>query len=510
MTDVATDSEELLPLKVGELIELLNYRGKPDTEIRFGPEIEVFFGMDTDGTVMPLNADDNFTLRNIYAAHIGAPPDVEGSTCCIEFKDGPMALEDIPARLDILNDNIADLMERAKESNIHGLPFSQAFHITRGQIFENGKPGICLTDMPRYKIVIPAFVKLFNPDDVLYGGTTAGIHGSLMYRNTTEMYDNVRRLYYLSPLISALADNSVAFWQHDMPKKGNLRYALTEASRCNPQTRTGIDPLFFVATGADDFLEKYVSRILHAPMVAYYPKKQDAHHTPPLTPFKNNNYQSFAQLAEQDLNTLTNWRFAASCFWHSAKLPEVPVKCDNGYNARRFENRLWPTGVWQLKPALLTQGLMSTDEQCAAEVDALLEEFGFMKCGPGVDKQSGEYLKAAREASLNAENQGLDFQYGKYNARIFSRKLMEILNAAAARYDLQEHLGAMNHIAQTGRTDRIVLSEFYPTREDVYQLVNYLDPAVFTMGLSMDQLHQQGLLPKIEPGRTNSLEQNYG
>lgn len=525
MTATKGDDVRLVPVSgddpVGVVVDMLNYRGvSPDVPKLFGPEIELFFGAFRDGKLSALSQEESEQLASLYAERKGEPPSREPMTSTFEIAGPPLSFEQvkgfeqIPMGMGRFKGNINLMCECAQELGLSLIPTSHGLHINHSEIItDEGLPGPAVVNMERYQAIVPTTADLFGRDFLHYAGTTAGIHVSTSYNNTQELWDQVRRLYYLSLFFDAIGNNGIPVVDGEGPHvhSSNPRLAIIESRRNDPDTRIGIDPLFLRVRNGEEFLRMYVERILHSPMLAYYPLPKREGDEPKLKLFKGKPL-TFAELEEQGLNTVSNWTLAASFFWHGVKLPELPIECGNGFNARRLENRFWPSGGWQADAAIAIQALMTIDEQCGRDIDKLLEKFGFSWRGPAGDPEGAEEFDKAREEALKFHNPGVNFMFGRYPMWVFARNFMGIMKDSLKRRAVKKELNFMHeafkrmleplfYIGEYWQTDAVIFRHLCSTNGEidpakVRHFIQEADPEILMgSGMCLAQLYAEGLLP---------------
>lgn len=512
MTETSGKHVELIASDVDVIFNALNYAGCGDeTPILFGPECEFFVCKPQGGTIVPIDVSEAESFIALFQEKTGKYLHQELIASHFELNAGPMELETFRDKVTDYFQSVRDIYRIADEAGYRIIPSSHAPHIRGVEDVLN-----MMTDRERIRIMVPAVRQYLGDDTIKFGNLTAGIHVSSAYRNMEQFYEDLRRSYYLSPFIYALSNNGFPF-SNGMTESSDVipRLDAIEIAAQGPHGRTGIDPLFYEAVGGEDFLKRYIDKIISEPLLGY---RKKARGLKEVFTFKDEpglrdiaelgaspeNPVSFRDLQERGLNTIANLQFAASLVWRGVKVQDIPgLNAANGIPVKRLEDRVWNAGTWQIASSLLTRALMRGDEACGREVDGLLEDFGFSPEGPALDPQSGRYLKeSTQQAWQHGGAKGLDFVYGKGTALEFGRRYVVILRKYAEKHGLEDYLAPMEHIVRTNETDGRILTQLCRTPEDAVRFIKTYDvSALPDPKKCYGMLWESGLLPVPAMGR---------
>lgn len=511
-----------IPPNADEAFESLNYKGMgKDAAIVFGPECEFFLCKVENGRMKPISCHEAEDFMQKFEEFSGAPLHQEAIASHFELNSGPMELDNFREKFETYFDSVRKLYQFADRCGYRVIPSSHAPHIEGADDVMDQ-----LVDRRRIQLLVPEGRRYFGDSLLEFANLTAGIHVSMGYKDTDQFYEELRRTYYLSPFIYALSNNGFPFWKGMQDAKGVVpRMAVIEEFNADPHGgRTGVDPLFYDAVDGEDFLKRYIDRMMHSTLVCYYPdkmtdeEKAEGRDEPKLRSTAElgaapNHPTSFALLQQRGLNTLSTLQFAASTWWYGVKVQDIPGLTDkNGIPMKRLEDRIWNAGTWQLPTALLMRALMTLEPDCGREVDNLLAEFGFRPEGPAIHPESAENLKEATANACHSGKNGLDFKFGRGTAKEFGRAFTAILKKYAARHDLADYLAPMDYITRTGRTDGVVLSELCKTPEDIAAFVKSYDVRSLASARNcFGMLQEQGKLPNPAVQRERgSSNENIG
>lgn len=510
MTHISA-SNDLIPADADFILRAEHYNGfgKETQPVVFGPECEFFIGkIDAAGKLFSINAFEAGWLKSEYFKREGKSLEQEAIHSHFELNFNPTSLKQFDENDRRFQQRVKALYETARSLGFHVIPSSHGPHIAGADDINEQ-----LTRRERIQILVPNGQKYLGDPLVVFANGTAGIHVSSGYHDPDQLFRDMRRTYYASPVDYALTNNGFPFWMGMKPAGGiNPRLAAIENYARTPTGRTGIDPLFYTAVDGEDFTRDYLERAISASMMAYYPReltneeKEKGLTEPPLhsieeLPFVNGKPPSFRDLETMGLNTEKNFKFAASCFWYGVKLADIPdlISKENGKSFKRLERRVPNSGVWQLSSSLLEAALVTSIDTCGEEHDMLLDDFGFDRRGPAFNQQSALYLEmATKHAAGRSGMAGLAFPFGKYTALEFERQRLQILQKHAAPFGLSDVFAPREYIARTNMTDARVLYDICKTPEDVCEFIAHYDAEAMTNPrICFGMMGEAGQLPAL-------------
>lgn len=509
MTGTAnSDHQQLNPGDVEGIYDMLNYAGNGGSLAKkFGPEAEFFAcRIDNDGDVSPLTAEQADALQAELYRRCGKLLSREAIHDHVELDFHPLSLRDFDNGIHGCQKLIESLFYAAQACGLRIIPANHPPHIPQVNR-EQGVDGILknLDSRPRIQFIMNAGIDIFGEEVVNFANGAAAIHVSSSYADPRELYDDLRRANYLAPLDMAVTSCCFPFNDGMQDRRGrNHRLDAINAFGATRNGRTGIDPLFYTARDGEDFLKQYVERVLHSPMLGYYPDTQGDER--PITELGASAQKPlrFMDLPEE-CQTVSNFKLAASCFWYHTKIADLPLAAENGRPHKRLERRVYNSGPWQLAASTLEAALIGSDSNCAEDIDQLLEKFGYHRDGPANHPESGDLLKQAMERAQEVgASKGLDFQFGRepeQTAQAFEKQRVQILKKYAGKYEreydmsgLTDLLAPREYIAENNRPDTLVLSEICRTADDVAAFIRDYDANMLlapNMTLGMMQRRQQ-------------------
>lgn len=324
------------------------------------------------------------------------------------------------------------------------------------------------------------------------------IHVNHGAKDLEHHYSCYRRNVFLMPVLLMLMENRPPFIAGE---KQNAHLGLLARQALGER---GLVPdLFFESRGAEDFIDRFYTRILNRPMYAWlegdsYRSANASGQTPP----------SFEDLKARGLNSTSNALQALSMDWPFQKLAKI--RSGSGeILGERLETRDIDPGNHQPFTAALAILLPAMNAQCGAEIDALLGAYGFDVENPA---QSREAFNAAVEAATHRGDRFLGIRYGISTMADFAKEYGRILQRHARLAGVEDYLSPLVHICETGRSDAKVLAERLKTYGEVLDFQKNYNPDIFRDPKQcLAQLDDRGALftkPGSGPQNQRGLQQN--
>lgn len=454
MSDVKADDFRIINGKD----DIINTYCGAKTCTKAGVEIELaFFNPETPG-LAPMSVPQNRTVK-CAANHALNGEWIRNEPTSDFLEVGSIA--SLPGYLrDVMDDSntkIKVLSEKAESVGLKRSYFQGLSHLSAAQLLEN------IVDVERYQ----AFFKPPRKDmqDVAtYFSVCKSNQVSVSYRDPDHMLDNVRRLYFLTPFLFLLTDNSSAF-DEGKPFTGHSGMH----HRASLGDSGGVPYYVFSAKNGREYIDAHIDHVMKNPLFVYYNKEGQIERLP------SGMWTSFNELKNKGLNTATNYFFAESVLWPDIKI--AVLKNDEGdvYN-HRFEARMLGVGMHQHQTALLIIAGLAFRPDFDLAVDILLKNFGFDKNAPD---QSQKYLKQAYKDAREHNGRFMDIPYGTGEMRDFATQFAEILERTYMTEGFDKELEPILSICRTGCTDAKVNALLFPTLEEIQRHQKHYDARIF-------------------------------
>ncbi|GJL85704.1 MAG: hypothetical protein DHS20C02_14790 [Micavibrio sp.] len=426
------------------------------SESKAGLEVEMTFF--DPATMKPMSLAQNKLLKNAAEArHDGDWVHTEPTADILEIVSIPGYPNDIKNVLNDINDKIKILTDKAGELGLKRSYFQELPDRTGKELLEH------IVDSERYQTMYWPYREDMT-DIVTYFAVCKSNQVSISHRDPDHLLENIRRLYFLAPFLFLLTDNSSGFNQ-GQPFSGHQgmmhRTALEE--------RGGILPYIFTAQNGEDFIRKHIDYVMNNKLFMHY----DENGT--LTGIPSGTWSSFEKLRTQCLNFASNYYLAQSILWPDVKIAALKNR-DGGVIGHRFEPRMFGVGIHQHQTAFLITTALAFKPNFAAQVDALLAEYGF-------DTQdldtARENLEAAYDSAQNHNGKFFDIPYGTGTVANFAKEFADLIENAHIGDGLDEELEPLLSICRTGCTDGKINRMMFPTLESTMEFQKTHDPAIF-------------------------------
>lgn len=289
---------------------------------------------------------------------------------------------------------------------------------------------------------------------------------SVSYRDPDHMLANVRRLYFLTPFLFLLTDNSSGFREG---KKFTGHAGMTYRHEGLLEERGGVPPYIFTAKSGEEYIHNHIEHVMTNPLFVHYDEQGKIIKIPA------GQWTTFSELANRGLNIASNYYLAETVLWPDVKIAALKDEQGNVVN-HRYEARMLGVGIHQHQTAFLIVSALAANEKFAHDTDRLLARFGFDSKNLA---QSRANLMAAYEAARNHDNQFFNIAYGTGTMADFAKKFADLIEIAYDGAGLDDELSPLLSICRSGCTDAKVNRLLFDTLDKALNFQKSYDPAIF-------------------------------
>ena len=436
---------------------LHTYKGSGDNAMT-GIEVELAYFDPNTPDLTPMSIPQNKVVKN--ATNTQCSGDFarnEPTSEMLEIGSAPGKPDGLKAIIEDTNAKIACLSQKAADIGLKRSYFQDLPNHTAEQLLQNVVP------VERYQAFF-APPRDDMKDVAAYFSVCKSNQVSISYHNTEHLFENLRRLYALTPVIFMLTDNGSGF-DEGQAFSGHAgmkhRASLGQKGGCP-------DYLFTAATG-DDYIQSHINAVMNNPLFVYYDEEGTLQRLPSGT------WESFESLKSKGLNTATNYYFAESILWPDVKIAALKNDADEVIN-HRYEARMIGVGIHQHISALLIIAGLAFNPLFSEKADHLLAETGFDWKDPQATKNHIE------KAYKNAREHGgkfLNIPFGNTQMIDFTKQFASLLEEAYVATELEDNLAPILSIARTGNTDAKINREMFNTLDKALDFQRTYDPSIF-------------------------------
>ncbi|MFK7839281.1 MAG: hypothetical protein AB8B83_03030 [Bdellovibrionales bacterium] len=433
------------------------YQGAKENAMT-GLEVELAYFDAKTPNLDPMTIPQNKVVKNATNTQCkGEFARNEPTSEMLEVGSNPGTQNDLKTIINDTNEKIACLSQKAADIGLKRSYFQDLPNQTAKDLLKNIVP------VERYQ----AF---FAPprDDMqaiaAYFSVCKSNQVSISYRDTNHLFDNIRRLYALTPVLFMLTDNGSGF-DEGIAFKGHAgmkhRAALKEKGGC--------PDYLFTAKNGDDYIKSHIDAVMHNPLFVYYDQEGN------LVRLPSGTWESFHSLKNKGLNTATNYYFSESILWPDVKIAALKNAQDEVIN-HRYEARMFGVGIHQHVSALLIVAGLAFNDNFADKTDHLLKQF---ELDWGNIETTQRHIHAAYKNARNHDGKFLDIPFGSTQMIDFTKKFADLLEEAYLSSDLEDALSPILSIARTGRTDAKVNRKMFTSLEETIAFQRNYDANIF-------------------------------
>ena len=294
----------------------------------------------------------------------------------------------------------------------------------------------------------------FNEDITHIPLLTTGVQTSFSPKNNDEMFRMAVRGYAVTPLLIAAMNSSAGFSCNDnAPKDGHLRGKYYDFYG----TSGGISPAFKNSSNAEELITNHIAQVFDAPMFFAYDTEGN------MLRSTKGNILTFRKLAEEGLNTQTNYELAESFLYNDIKICNLRDEA-GAVVGKRIEVRAADSGLHQPASTLLLTAAVVPDGKTADAFDALLKDYGFT----GNPRDDGALLETARRGAIEHNGRFMDVPFGTGTLRDFAADVAGLVEAHySADKTVAPEVSKLCDVLLTGECDAKAFARKYPTLQAV-------------------------------------------
>ncbi len=419
--------------------------------------------------------------------------DSETVSQVIEEQTSAVPFEEFGNILNQEREIAAHMAQIASELGLRQSPFTNNPFATHDQCFRHP------VAEPRHRTneLITALYQIMGHDALSYTFLTSPVHCSLSYNNPEQLWNMVRRMFYLTPFMYLAGDNSGNFMENcPLP----LNHHFTMRTNQALGARGGVPDHFYRCRNGEGYIRGHIEAVFNTPMLIEFDDKGNERmpaHGLLRTPRRILKDKGWLNRSSFDL--------AESLLWPDGKICNIRDR-NNVPVGKRFEVRMWDTGPHQFASMVLTCVALLMDTQGGEDCDRLLEDFGF-----GAFPEDAEDLhRDAMRTALYHGGRFMDIPFGMTSngspgsMRDFARELFPIIKEVIRRIDPTQlgRLQPLGLICKTGETDTKVICNRYKTLDGLAGFMVDCPLDIYTRpdGTSFYMLRETGELPEPRTG----------
>ncbi len=436
---------------------LHTYQGASERAMT-GIEVELAYFDPATPDLKPMTVPQNKVVKNATNCQCGGDfARNEPTSEMLEIGSDPGKPDSLKDIIDDSNAKIACLSQKAADIGLKRSYFQDLPNVTAKELLQNIVP------VERYQAffapprkdmeAVAAYFSVCKSDQV-----------SVSYHDPDHMLENIRRLYYLAPVIFMLTDNGSGF---DEGVKFSGHAGMRH--RASLGTRGGCPDYVFAAKNGDEYLQSHIANVMNNPLFVYYDEDGKLIRLP------SGKWESFNTLKAKGLNTATNYFFSESILWPDVKIAALRNKKDEVVN-HRYEARMIGVGIHQHQSALLIIAGLAFNPLFAEKTDRLLKSFGFDPADPNTTRA---HLMQAYKDAREHDNAFLNIPYGTRHMIDFTKKFADLLEEAYLATNLETALTPILSIARSGCTDAKINRILCDTLDKAIDFQRSYDPAIF-------------------------------
>lgn len=405
----------------------------------------------------------------------------EGSAQIIETRTDPYSLKDIGKLLENDRAVAKAITDMAADIGVKQCPFTNNPFLTHEACFANpaSKPST------RIQSVIRALKEYFGHYGLSYNFSVAHTQMSIGYKDPDDLWNTVRRGYYLTPLMYLLGGNSSFVFEQ---QKRDYDYMAPISDALG--IRGGIPDYFFQSESGEDIVRGHINHVLDTWMIMGWgedglecAQPADKKETP-------RDYIKRDGSIPQSLFDLSE-----SLIWPDVKICNIRDS-EGRPIGKRTEIRMWDTGPHQFQTLTLFCAALLVDKKAGAACDKILDHHGFGD-RPADCK---DLVQSGFQKALYHQGKYLDQPYGREGQSFLSlaRDLYPVIEAFASRIcpDQKKRLKPLKSIIESGWTDSRVVNHLFPEEEDLKAFMKDYPHDFYTTphGTCFYQLWQDGVI----------------
>ena len=354
-----------------------------------------------------------------------------------EMKD---TLEDVQSKLQVITEKARGLGLR--RSYFQELPDKTAFELLKSVVNLDRYQAFFVP----YRADLEGFARYFT--------VCKSNQVSVSYSDPDHMLENVRRLYYLSPFLFMLTDNSSGFAE-GQPFSGHQGMYYRSLLI---QGHGGVPPYVFTANSGEEYISNHIQHVMNNPLFVYYDETGKLNKID-----EPGKWTTFLELEKQGLNIASNYYLAQSMLWPDVKIAALKDE-DGNVTHHRYEARMFGVGIHQHQTAFLITCALAYNEDFAKKVNALLLEYGF---NMEAATTSCQLVQASYREARQHDGKFFDIPFGLGIMSDFAKSFADLLEEAYNGKGFDDELTPITDICRSGCTDAKVNRLLFPTLEDI-------------------------------------------
>ncbi len=424
-------------------------------QAKAGIEVELSFFDPSKPDIPAMNLSQNTKLRNSISNSDWLHNEPTSELLEVASKAAPFAqMKDI---LKDTNDKIKILTDAASKLRLKRSYFQELPEKTANDLLSR------IVDVERYKIMYVPY-RADMKKCVEYFAVCKSNQVSISPKTSDHMLENVRRLYLLAPFLFMLTDNSSGFNQ-GKPFKNHIGMSMRHEGLT--EGRGGIAPYVFSSQSSEEFIENHINYVMNNPLFMYYDLEGK------LTGVPSGDWGvTFNSLKARGLNISSNYYLAQSTIWPDVKI--ATLKGEQGsVTGHRYEARMFGVGIHQHQSALIITAALAFHDDFAAQIDELLERYGFS--GEG----SYELLKKSYKNARTHGGEFFNIEYGTEIMAGFAKEFASLIENIASDIDMVKEIEPITDICRSGYSDGKVNRIIFPELKDVIEFQRSYDKEIF-------------------------------
>jgi len=370
----------------------------------------------------------------------------------LEYASPPVALQDVTSLVRRVESDIAEFTDAAKAYGYDRAPYSILPTTTLQDAMDN------MVARERLVTSIGAMQGIFDPVTLNIPLLTTGVQTSFSPKDSDEMFRMMYRAYAMTPLLIASMNASSGFIRNEETRDDtHFRAKYYEAYGSSG----AIADSFLNASNGEELVRNHIEAVFNTRMHFAYDTDGK------IIPSTPDRVITFASLAAEGLNTLSNYELAETFIYNDVKICNLR-DAEGNVVGKRLEVRAADSGMTQGASSLLMTAALVPEGRAAQAFEAVLKDYGFT-LDP---RQDAELLRASRKAAVEHGGNFMDIPFGKGSMRDFAMDVAAILVDCYDGRGVGPELAKLTEVLMTGECDAKRFKAQAPELKDVVSSLN--------------------------------------